>query len=191
MRRSKFEQRITTPEQLLALVRYERDEGALYWLPRDASAFKGSQQYANTWNTKYAGRRCGSLGVNGYRYINGGNGEFFYEHRAILFLENGAWPEEVDHVSGVKNNNHFSNLRDVGRVDNSRNSPRTKSNKSGVTGVFWSASKSQWVAIICMGGKNKHLYSGNSFDKAVARRKAAELTYGFHPNHGRDANAVG
>lgn len=191
MRISKFESRIKHPNELLALVRYDRGEGALYWLPRDPSQFGGSSHLANIFNAKYSHKRCGSLGIGGYRYINGGNGEFFYEHRAIVFIENGVWPEEVDHIDGNRANNKFTNLRDVGRIENSQNTGLSVSNKSGHTGVFLHRKSGIWEAKITVNYRPITLYRGRDKEAAIAARKVGEIKYGFHPNHGRKRNASG
>lgn len=190
MRRSKFEQRITTPEQLLALVRYERDEGALYWLPRVAKDFGWSEKTTKGWNTKYAGKRCGAIHSCGYRFINGGNNELFFEHRAIWFIETGVWPDEVDHIDGNRLDNRMCNMRDVDRVTNGRNMVRFATNTSGITGVYWDK-RQVWTASIKANNRNIHLYIGPDKQAAIKARKDAEEKYGFHPNHGRPSNATG
>jgi hypothetical protein len=62
--------------------------------------------------------------------------------------------------------------------------PIPSKNTSGVVGVYWHTKERIWYADIRIEGKKKHLGSFHDFDAAVTARKAAEVAYGFHPNHG-------
>lgn len=90
--------------------------------------------------------------------------------------------EHVDHINGDTLDNRKSNLRNVDRSENQRNMSKSRANKSGVTGVFWSNRDKRWVATI----STTRLGSFINFDDAVAARKEAEVAHGFHSNHGRD-----
>lgn len=182
MRVSRFERRVTTPEQLFELVRYERDEGALYWLPRPRSMFKTDGAF-KTWNTRYANRRCGGLNTLGYRVSKCNHNEYFLEHRVIWFLETGIWPDTIDHIDGDVSNSRFHNLRDVTQTTNTRNAAVSKNSPTGITGIR--RKHNHWYARIMVDRKDIHLYSGDSLDDAIKARKDAEARYGFHPNHGR------
>lgn len=192
MARSRFEERFTEPAQLLKIMRYDKDVGGLFWLPRAPSDFHRNGEWtAPRWNGANAGKRCGAVGLNGYRVINH-YGDFVYEHRAIWFLETGSWPEQVDHISGNREDNRFENLREVDPTDNNRNMAMQRRNTSGCTGVRWhqeSPTYGRWKAIIVVNYKPILLYSGQDKQAAIAARLAGEEKYGFHRNHGRAANA--
>lgn len=57
-------------------------------------------------------------------------------------------------------------------------------NKSGVVGVSFSNTEDTWAATICGNGGPLMLGKFKSFDEAVACRKAAEIKYGYHEQHG-------
>jgi hypothetical protein len=58
-------------------------------------------------------------------------------------------------------------------------------NTSGVVGVHWHKRHSKWQVQIGTGGKKRTLgYFKNKKD-AIDVRKAAEIGYDYHENHGR------
>lgn len=61
---------------------------------------------------------------------------------------------------------------------------RRETNKSGVTGVSWYKRSGKWRAQIIVDGRALHLGLFDSFDEAVAVRKAANEKFGYHPDHG-------
>ena len=98
----------------------------------------------------------------------------------------GEWPtDEIDHINGNRNDNRIKNLRQVSRQENSRNMAAPSSNTSGVVGVCFCNTRMMWMSYINLMGKMRHLGFFNSFNDAVAKRKAAERQFGFHKNHGR------
>jgi hypothetical protein len=68
---------------------------------------------------------------------------------------------------------------------NKRNQPMALNNTSGVTGVRWRPARGRWVAQIMVGRRYKHLGYFGTLAEAAAARKKAEMSYGFHVNHGR------
>lgn len=113
----------------------------------------------------------------------GGGKRVVYLHRAILCPPNGM---QVDHINGDGLDNRRSNLRAVSAAENQRNKRINSNNTSGVAGVSYAERDAVWMASIKVDGKGKVLGHFQTFDEAVAARKAAEVHYGFHPNHGRD-----
>ena len=111
----------------------------------------------------------------------------YLAHRVAWLLHTGEDPGdmEIDHIDGQRSRNIFSNLRLVGRQENSRNMSKFKSNTSGVTGVYWDKEKGKWMARITDHGKLQNL--GYFYDKfeAIRARKSAENRLGYHPNHGK------
>lgn len=136
----------------------------------------------------FLGNRAGSIGTGNYRNLklsSCGCRFCFDEHRAVWAMFYNYWPIEIDHINGDRQDNRIENLREVTRSENLRNARRRCTNVSGVTGVSWDTKLSRWVAVI-QTTYNKYLGSFDSFEEAVAARKAAEIKYGYHPNHGRD-----
>jgi hypothetical protein len=93
------------------------------------------------------------------------------------------WDEslQVDHINGVKTEDHVENLRMVTNAENNR-SFRTKAQgcTSRFRGVSWRKDRKIWVAIITLGGKSKHL--GYFVDEAEAAKTwdKAAIQHGFN-----------
>lgn len=157
---------------LLWLLHYEPTTGVFTW------AVKPAKQIA-------VGTLAGYVGRSGYVFIRI-QGELHYAHRLVFFYVTGAWPgEQIDHVNGVKADNRWANLREVTQTENLRNCAKSKSNKSGITGVHWDKKKSKWVARIMANRKTVFLGHFDNVLDAARARKAADTVYGFHLNHGR------
>jgi hypothetical protein len=99
----------------------------------------------------------------------------------------GVWPEQIDHINHLRSDNRISNLRDVGVLENQKNRSRNSNNTSGVTGVSWCQTRQDWVVSIHASGKVCAVGRFKDFDAAIAARKQAEASLGFHPNHGAEA----
>ena len=113
------------------------------------------------------------------------NSKAYFAHRLAFLYVTGNFPEgQVDHINQVRDDNRWCNLRDVDRVKNATNLPKYSTNTSGVTGVYWNKNCNKWDAKICINGKLKNLGLFVDKDEAIAARKAAEMTYSFHENHG-------
>lgn len=162
------------------LLRADLDAGKLYWL-LDGSAPLGAGASCD------ASEAFTTPHIRGYR---AGRilGQSHLAHRVIWLLATGSWPEgQIDHINGVRDDNRMCNLRVVDSAENSKNQGRYKNNKSGVTGVLWHKSMAKWRSQIRINGREIHLGYFTDFDAAVAARKAADVKFGFHENHGRVA----
>lgn len=95
-------------------------------------------------------------------------------HRYIMNAPNN---KKVDHINHNKLDNRKEKLRIVTPLQNNRNKSKLKSNKSGVTGVYWNKSMKKWSATIGINYKMIHLGSYDDFDEAVKARKEAEEKY--------------
>jgi hypothetical protein len=149
--------------------------GTLTWKPRPDD--KG-------WTTRFAGTPAlNNIKKDGYK-----SGSILkkhlFQHRAIFAMCHGYWPDQVDHINGIKSDNRLINLRDVNYQQNGRNRKKASNNTSGVTGVCWYKPYCCWLANITVNRKTKHLGYFDNFDNAVAARKAAEKREKFYPNHG-------
>jgi len=105
-------------------------------------------------------------------------------HRLAFYYVLGWCPEEVDHINHVRDDNRWINLRAASKQENHRNRKLDTNNKSGFNGVTWYKNYSKWLACIGIGGKQINLGYFENKDDAIAARKAANIKYGFHPNHG-------
>ena len=180
---------LPTPDTLRELLSYDPGTGLLMWHPRPIEMFPDERTFKG-WNTKYAGKEAlTAVNDQGYR-----GGRIFCvchnAHRVAWAVYHGAWPaKQIDHINGNKADNRITNLRDVSQTENLRNTVTYSTNTSGVCGVSWRKETCKWRAQITLRGKSCHLGYFADFDDAVAARKAAEVKYGFHPNHGRPALA--
>ncbi|ARW59013.1 HNH endonuclease [Pectobacterium phage vB_PatP_CB5] len=88
-------------------------------------------------------------------------GKTLKAHRVVFFLTHGYWPDQVDHINGVRDDNTPDNLRDVSRVENRHNRVHK--------GYHWSAKWGKYVAYISSGGVRHHL---GGFDTPEGARAA-------------------
>ncbi len=183
---------LPSPELLRKLLRYDPETGKLFWRKRSPDLFSAKKNTADqscaSWNTRYAGRRAFTA-ENDFGYCVGRIFDKSYlAHRVIWAICFDEWPaEEIDHVNGRRRDNSISNLRAVSSSLNNRNCQIGKSNKSGHMGVSWAKREKKWRAHITFNRKTHHLGYFDKIEDAVSARKSADIRFGFHPNHGRQA----
>lgn len=140
-----------------------------------------------TWKKKVGrasvGKEAGYVSQDGYRYF-GFKGKTLKTHRAIYLMVVGELPKYIDHIDHDRLNNRWNNLRGSSMTENNRNCKKQINNKSGVVGVSWSKDRKRWVAMIWHNAKPIPLGRFTDKDEAIKARKAAEVLYGYHPNHG-------
>ena len=182
---------LPSPELLRKLLRYEPLTGKLFWRKRGVEWFKktgrgGCQGEANRWNARWADKEAfTAINDDGYRH-GVLLGKYLRAQRVIWAMETGEWPDdEVDHEDRDRANNRFGNLRLVTRIENMKNTGMPKNNTSGFTGVSWRKQTNKWHAKIGLSGESVHLGYFSKRSDAIAARKAANVKYGFHKNHGR------
>ncbi len=186
---------LPTPVDLRQLLRYEPETGKLFWREAPLSLFADAGYPAAhrraLWNGKYAGKEALCYRDHAANYAYGTVfGTKVYAHRAIVAIDQGAWPPEVDHINGDRTDNRLSNLRAVTRPENAKNRPMQSRNKSGVIGVSWDKSSGKWAAEISEGGTRTRLGYFENIEDAKAARVRSEAMLGFHANHGRANNRV-
>jgi len=176
---------LPTPETLRNLLSYDPDTGLLTWKRRPLELF-ASERAGKSWNTKFCGKPAFTTFHN-YGYKHGKIFEKYYlAHRIAYAIYHGIWPaDQIDHINGDKLDNRIANLRDVNCGENSRNMRRPSTNTSGHIGVSWCNSRGKWNSRICAHGKKRHIGYFTDIEDAIEARAAAEIKYGFHPNHGR------
>jgi len=95
---------------------------------------------------------------NGYIRIKI-NHKIYMAHRLAWFYVEGFFPTniDIDHINMDRADNRWANLRLVSRSCNMRNSGNSKTNTSGVKGVYFSKDRNKWQSYITVNKKNKKL----------------------------------
>jgi len=165
---------LPSPELLRKLLRYEPKTGKLFWLPRKND---------KSWTKRWAGKEAGSFSS---RYVKiDVMGKSILGHRVAWAIYFGSWPnDDIDHKNGDTHDNRISNLRDVTKSINQRNSKMRADNTSGHAGIRMSLRPAKWRAEIKVSGKTKHLGYFDTLDEAIAARKKAKSKNGFSDRHG-------
>lgn len=151
---------------------YDPDTGLLIWKVPNAQRVKAGDRFGGV--NKKSGYRQGKVfGIQKQ------------EHRLIWLIYHGEEPKgEIDHKNHIRDDNRLINLRDVPRIDNSRNQKMHKVNTSGKMGVSWYPRYQKWVARIRYNGKEINLGYFTLKEDAIMAREKAEILYGYHRNHG-------
>lgn len=115
------------------------------------------------------------------------NEKFHRVHRVVWLFVNGTFPDQVDHINGVRTDNRIENLREVTVAENNKNKRIPKNNKSGFLGVSIAQDvngEKRWTARISINKKDTHIGTFKSLSDAVKARLDCEEKYGYHSNHG-------
>lgn len=89
----------------------------------------------------------------------------------------GTWPDKtIDHINGDRSDNRWDNLRLATQSQQAQNGAIRSTNRSGIPGVFWDASRKRWTAAIEKEGK-KWLRRFRSLEDAVDARKTKEVEW--------------
>lgn len=168
---------------LIELLEYDADTGKLFWKKRDKKWFK-NERIANAWNTQHSLKEC--FCIKSHEYLAGTIFKKRYlTHRIIWLLIYGEYPDQIDHINGIKTDNRLINLRNVTKSVNMTNTKISSVNTTGTVGIYWSKSSKKWFSRIQKNKKVIHLGFFDDKEEAISVRKAAEIKYGFHKNHGR------
>lgn len=136
-----------TPEitraEALELLAYDSDTGTFRWRADRGRGVK-------------AGDVAGTDHNRGYRRIHIKDRPYL-AHRLAFLLMTGAMPAgDVDHINGVRDDNRWSNLRDVSNGVNAQNQRKARSDsETGLLGV--SPYRGQFRAQIRVNGKVRNL----------------------------------
>lgn len=167
---------------LRELLNYNQETGLFTWNRRDRCWFKSDHEFGR-WNTRYSGKPALTAKIDGYP-MGPILKKPYKAHRVAFCISYGFWPEYVDHINGIRDDNRLCNLQEASKVQNGRNQKKNTKNKSGVTGVYWWKAGSIWRAQIGVHGKRIHLGAFETKAEAIAARKAAERFYNFSERHG-------
>ncbi|MCY1427444.1 HNH endonuclease [compost metagenome] len=164
-------------ETLKENLHYDLDTGVFTWVKT-----RGSKAPA--------GSVAGTVHYSGYRQIHI-YGKTYQAHRLAWLAFYGEFPsDQIDHINGIRDENRMENLRAVSNKENGKNQAAPRNNTSGMVGVYWDIATGKWRSNIKIDGRKITIGRYSNFFDAVAARKSAEISYGFHENHGREAPAI-
>lgn len=106
-------------------------------------------------------------------------------HRIIFLYMTGVLPNEIDHINHIRNDNRWSNLREVTPRINHLNESLSKNSVTGITGVSLHKPTGKYRAYIMVKRKHIHLGLFDDVTSAAKARAQANIKYGFHVNHGK------
>ena len=119
----------------------------------------------------------GCVRPDGYILI-GVEKSHFLAHRLAWFYVHGFWPDQIDHINGIKHDNRLSNLRACCQAENSQNLTIRKNNTSGFVGVSFRPDMGKFAAEI---GVNKQKIKLGLFPTAeLAAEAYASAKYKHH-----------
>jgi hypothetical protein len=129
-----------TQQALKQIFWYDPKSGFFYWRHTKCYTVKPWDK-AGTFDGKYCRIRVGQ--------------ERFFAHRLAWLYMTGSHPtNQIDHINGIKIDNSWANLREATNKQNQENRRLSKTNKSGVAGVYKSGCK--WRAKITSFGVVYH-----------------------------------
>lgn len=173
---------------------YNPETGVFTWkTDRPADHFK-NQMAHRVWKTRFSGKVAGyskQKGVNTNYITIRVFHKLYLAHRLAWAFVHDKWPDyEVDHINGDGLDNSISNLRDVPKEVNGKNSNRKSNNTSGVNGVWWHKQGLKWCAEghYTEEGVHKKKYLGlfETIEEAEkARLNWQESHGGFSDRHGK------
>lgn len=127
-------------------------------------------------NKLLVGSRFGGQDKRGY--ISGWfKGKKRKEHHLVWFYHYGEWPQQLDHINGIRDDNRIENLRKCSQSENTRNRPGDSNTSSKYKGVHWHKNNKRWRTTINYDGKRISLGCFSS-EKEAAKAydtKAKEL----------------
>lgn len=162
-------------ELAMEFLRYDPDTGVFTWNKSNNKRIKIGA-IAGCVQHDYKGKKYISIRLSGKLYKS---------HRLAWVITYGELPDsDIDHINGDGLDNRVINLRSVSHQENMKNQKLRNTNKSGICGVFLNKPTGKWQVQITVDGKKKHLGLFSDFDSSVAARKAADISHGYHQNHG-------
>ncbi len=153
-------------------LRYEPETGDFFWKK-------------STGRRSVVGQKTSQcINARGYRLIRL-HDKSNTAHRLAWLYVHGIWPNQIDHINGIRTDNRIANLRDVDRKTNSHNQRAAhKNNGSGFLGVFAKASGSYQTSIRVDG---KRIYLGRFSTAELAHEAYLKAKSIHHPTAPKDA----
>jgi hypothetical protein len=153
-----------TQEYLKSVLHYEPITGAWTW----KISRRGMKPY----------QQAGSISVYGYRTIKIDKKQYRGSRLAWFYMK-GEWPNQIDHINNISDDDRWENLREVTKQQNQQNRGKQKINTSGYKGVYWHNKNKKWYAQIGINRKNIHLgFFDDLKEAALAYNYAASQHFG-------------
>jgi len=142
----------------------------------------GGLYYRTTRGGNVAGSRAGTVQRVGYRQVMVSKRKY-YEHRLIYLMHYGVWPEQIDHINGVKDDNRIENLRPCTASENKCNLPGRSA--TGVKGVYFDKRRARYYAELTLRRRRVRVGGFGSLEEATAVIQSVRAGYhGAFANHG-------
>jgi hypothetical protein len=135
-----------TQDIVKELLYYNQETGEFIWKTRDIKWFSNKQS-CSSWNNRFSGTLAGTLKPNSYIRI-GIKGKYYAAHRLAWLYVYGTFPEELDHINGIKTDNRIKNLRECSRVENCQNRKVRSDNVCGLKSVHLHKGTKKYMARI-------------------------------------------
>lgn len=153
--------------------RFDYNGSHLVWKKREIR-----NNYNYSWNTKFAGKRAGTLDKKEGYYRILLDKKIYAEHQLIWLWIKGTWPkEEIDHINRNRSDNRIENLREATKYENQQNRTLQHNSTSGYTGVCWHVRLEKWQARLTINNKRLHLGYFDDPEKAFAAYSEAKAKY--------------
>lgn len=171
------------PKILRTTFDYDPDSGIFTWKHRRLDALM-MENKIDDWqvkrlNSRFSGKPAFTAkSTGGYHHCKL-FGKTYLAHRAAWVMHTNNQPDFIDHINGNTSDNRICNLRNVSKVQNSRNRRVSRNNVSGFTGVCFSTLSQKWHAYAYQLGKNIHLGFFESKEEAVQARMRHNNQHGY------------
>jgi len=171
--------RIAAGEELIKHLRYEPENGNLYWTERRANRTDLSKPAGILTPEGYIQI---SISINRKQYL-------FRAHQLIWRMHHGVWSElHIDHLNRTRNDNRLENLRLVSHQENMMNQGMKYNNKLGYQNI--SVDRNGYSVRVMINYKVINRKYFRTLEQAISHRDSIRAANGFPPATDRPAIAA-